>query len=278
MTVNMLSTVNEVGTGSGDEGHVEVEMREGQVQLELTRQVEQPQLQQHQEQLQQGSQQQVEQQQQQVEQQQQQQQQQQQKQQAEQQLQPQKEQQQQQQQHSDQQSWTSDPWLEFTEQERDQIIRLPRRQVLVSNTPIKSRNLLLGLFDILYAYCYDYRTTMGEHNVESSWTIVKLSATLCHLLTDVSVGDSSSSSSSHPIHAALITSTRRSLCYPLYRHFELSTRVLDDVVVLFKLGRRALIKSVLAVRSLLKGATTGEFHILDRLYVEDYLLWLLDPR
>ena len=36
-----------------------------------------------------------------------------------------------------------------------------------------------GLIDILFAYCYDNRINCGENNVESGWTIAKLSSTLC---------------------------------------------------------------------------------------------------
>ena len=36
----------------------------------------------------------------------------------------------------------------------------------------------LGLVDVIYAYAYDERTTMGEHTVESWWTVSRLSATL----------------------------------------------------------------------------------------------------
>ena len=38
--------------------------------------------------------------------------------------------------------------------------------------------LYLGLVDLLFAYCYDHRTTEGEGNVESAWTMCKLSSTL----------------------------------------------------------------------------------------------------
>jgi hypothetical protein len=45
--------------------------------------------------------------------------------------------------------------------------------------------VLLGVVDLLFAYAYDVRTTMGESTVESGWTIVKLSSQLSWL--DVSV-------------------------------------------------------------------------------------------
>ena len=39
----------------------------------------------------------------------------------------------------------------------------------------------MGMLDILYAYAYNHRTVMGENNVESSWTIAKISSSLSWL-------------------------------------------------------------------------------------------------
>lgn len=36
----------------------------------------------------------------------------------------------------------------------------------------------MGLLDIIYSYAYDFRTTLGEGNVESAWTVSKISPTL----------------------------------------------------------------------------------------------------
>ena len=47
--------------------------------------------------------------------------------------------------------------------------------------PPETNRLLLGLITILISYCYDYRLTNGEHNVESSWTITTLSPLLSWL-------------------------------------------------------------------------------------------------
>lgn len=34
------------------------------------------------------------------------------------------------------------------------------------------------LVDVMYAYCFNHRMTMGDHTVESAWNIAKLSSTL----------------------------------------------------------------------------------------------------
>lgn len=72
------------------------------------------------------------------------------------------------------------PWKEelaiFTPQELDLLKDFPNREYILSNDD--KRILYLGLIDMLYAYCYDQRTTEYEGNCESGWTISKISATL----------------------------------------------------------------------------------------------------
>ncbi|KAI9333851.1 SHQ1 protein-domain-containing protein [Obelidium mucronatum] len=70
----------------------------------------------------------------------------------------------------------------------------------------------------------------------------------------------------------LVASTRRALAYPLYRHMQLIAKVKDDVSILFKLGKRALLKCLLSVRRLMRG--DDACFIFDRLYLEDYCLWI----
>jgi protein SHQ1 len=158
---------------------------------------------------------------------------------------------------------TLDSYLQLTPSEQSDLLALPRKSYhLVS--PSSTQPLLLGLIDILFAYCYDYRTTEAESNVESPWTISKLSATLSAFETFTSLKET------------LVSCYRRSLAYPLYRHFDLTEKCKEDVTVLFKLGKRALLKSLLGVRRILRG-DEGCF-VLDVLYVEDYCIWVQGVR
>lgn len=65
----------------------------------------------------------------------------------------------------------------FDEVEFDLLKELPNKEYLLEVEDIKK--LCLNIVDILYASCYNHRTTLGENNVESGWTINKLSSTLC---------------------------------------------------------------------------------------------------
>ncbi|KAJ3247057.1 Hsp90 cochaperone shq1 [Chytriomyces hyalinus] len=154
---------------------------------------------------------------------------------------------------------TSEPeWLTFTETERQEMISLPHRKLLLE--PTSSKHLYLGLVDILFAYCYDHRTTEGDFTVESAWTIAKLSPTLSCFETFGTLDE------------VLVACIRRSLAYPLYRNLSLCTKVIEDVAVLLKLGKRALLKALLGVRRTLRGDEAC--FVFDRLYVEDYCLWI----
>lgn len=64
---------------------------------------------------------------------------------------------------------------------------------------------------------------------------------------------------------------RRSLCYPLYRNYELSKSVLDDVITVLNNGQVHVIKCLLDIRKLFN--EYGEFkYLLNDLYINDYII------
>ena len=65
---------------------------------------------------------------------------------------------------------------EFTESEQDCLKSLPKKTYLLSKE--QKFFAFAGLVDILFAYCYNKRANCGEANVESGWTMAKLSSTL----------------------------------------------------------------------------------------------------
>ena len=117
-----------------------------------------------------------------------------------------------------------------------------------------------GLIDILFAHCYNIRTTEGEDTVESGWTVCKLSGTLCSFGTYKSVKEVG------------ISCFRRALCYPLFRNYKLTKLVWKDLVILLKLGKRFILKSLLKVKSLL--SSHDQLYILDRIFITDYCVWI----
>jgi protein SHQ1 len=52
---------------------------------------------------------------------------------------------------------------------------------MVKDLLTNEKSVYLGLIDLLFAYSYNHRQTEGESNVESVWTIGKLSPTIAGL-------------------------------------------------------------------------------------------------
>ncbi|KAK3102147.1 hypothetical protein FSP39_009168 [Pinctada imbricata] len=149
--------------------------------------------------------------------------------------------------------------IEFTEEENETMRNLPRKEYNDSETA-----LYLGLVDILCAYAYNVRTTEGENNVESAWTVCKLSSTLSWL------------ESFEDLEAVASSFMRRSLCYPLYRNWNLSMKVLQDTAHLLCRGKQTILRILLEIHSLFSESYPR--YILNDLYVKDYSVWIQTTR
>jgi protein SHQ1 len=83
--------------------------------------------------------------------------------------------------------------IHFSEEDMEALVALPLKECtqrrlihgLILFSPVSpldviadERPLLLALVDLMFAYCYNHRTTTGDHTVESAWTIAKLSPTI----------------------------------------------------------------------------------------------------
>ncbi|XP_061474588.1 protein SHQ1 homolog isoform X2 [Rhineura floridana] len=160
----------------------------------------------------------------------------------------------------------SSPWNEsnqtalvsFTEDEKEQLRKFTNRTFLLDKRTC--HQVYLSLVDILLAYCYEIYATEGEKNVESPWNIRKLSSTLCWLESFTSILE------------VLISFGRRVLCYPLYRHFSLVTRALNDAVMILQLGKSAVLKCLLDIHKIFR--ENDPAYILNDLYITDYIIWI----
>lgn len=156
--------------------------------------------------------------------------------------------------------WKANPddRTQMTPSEVDTMKQLGNREYLLSSE--EKCAVLLSLVNILYAYCYDVRTTMGEHTVESGWTVNKLSSALCWLQSFTS------------LKQVLISSMRRSLCYPLYREWRLSCAIQQDVNTILSQGKRSILKCLLSIHSIFNSSEPR--YILNQLYIQDYCIWI----
>ncbi|CAH1264902.1 SHQ1 [Branchiostoma lanceolatum] len=146
----------------------------------------------------------------------------------------------------------------FSEEEKEQLLRLPKREYLLDGKTLPV--VCFGLVDILFAYCYNNRTTEGKDNVESAWTVCKLSVTLSWL-------ESFSS-----LREAVLSSYRRSLSFPLYRSWDLTMAVLQDTRDIITAGRRHVLRCLLQIHRLLSADENK--YILNDLYITDYCVWV----
>lgn len=69
--------------------------------------------------------------------------------------------------------------MKLIKKEQELLKNLGNKEFLLSKEDIIPA--WLSLVDIVYAFCYNHRTTQGDNTVESAWTINKLSATLSWL-------------------------------------------------------------------------------------------------
>ncbi|CAG9538500.1 unnamed protein product [Cercopithifilaria johnstoni] len=143
---------------------------------------------------------------------------------------------------------------------RDHLKNLRRKSFPKYSSDLE-RTIALSLIDILFAYLYDIRTTCGEHSSESGWTIAKLSPTLSYLVRWRTAKES------------IIGAVRRSLCFPLYRHWDLSMKVVDDLKFLLGKGKVSLLQCLVDVSIVL--STSGDYrYLLNDLFITDYCLWV----
>uniref|UniRef100_A0A8C8SD69 Protein SHQ1 homolog n=1 Tax=Pelusios castaneus TaxID=367368 RepID=A0A8C8SD69_9SAUR len=149
-------------------------------------------------------------------------------------------------------------FVSFSEEEREQLRKFTNKSYCMDKRT--RHQVYFGLIDILLAYCYEVCVTEGDSNVESSWNIRKLSATLCWLESFTSIPE------------LLVSFGRRVLCYPLYRHFRLVTRALCDTVMILQLGKSAVLKCLLDIHKIFR--ENDPAYILNDLYITDYCIWI----
>ena len=147
---------------------------------------------------------------------------------------------------------------QFTEEERDLLMSLPRKPLLLDKAD--HQLALLGIVDILYGYCYDHRITYGEACVESPWNICKLSTQLSWLSAPTS------------LHQSIVQSYTRALTYPLFRNYNLAHTVFEDVITILSKGRHAVLRCFLSIYDILR--KHDYYYLLNIAYLQDYCIWL----
>lgn len=152
---------------------------------------------------------------------------------------------------------TSDE-VKLSEKDQEDMLRLPNKEHLLDKGA--KSIVYLGLVDILYAWSYNHRVTLGENCVESAWNISKISATLSWL-----------DSFTQLKHVA-VSCVSRSLIYPLIRNWHLAMEVLKDTAQLLSLGHKQVLKCLLEIQRIFNSSEPR--YLLNQLYITDYCVWI----
>ncbi|KAG9102647.1 hypothetical protein FRC06_001521 [Ceratobasidium sp. 370] len=149
----------------------------------------------------------------------------------------------------------------FTEAENMTMLRLPRREYLLS--PPRTHQLRITLCAILFATLYDIRTTQNDPTPESAWTI-------CSLVPAFSALDPCPIPVS--LYSALRTSYRRALAFPLYRSFALCQRIQQDVADVLSRGTRVVTRFMLKTKKILDSHDV--YYVYSKIWLDDFCAWL----
>lgn len=149
--------------------------------------------------------------------------------------------------------------VKFTENELDILKDLPCKNYDLDKT--EKMYCYTSLIDILFAYCYDFRTTYFEHTCESGWTISTLASSLTWLNGFESVEE------------CLISAFRRSVIYPLYRNFSLSYVVFQDLKHILNLGEVVITKILIEIYNIFN---KGDYchYIYNDIFIKDYIIYI----
>ncbi|OBA22900.1 SHQ1-domain-containing protein [Metschnikowia bicuspidata var. bicuspidata NRRL YB-4993] len=158
--------------------------------------------------------------------------------------------------------------IEFSKEENERMFELPKKSYLLEDS--YRPQLWMLLITLLFAHQFDLRENEGEHNIESAWTIGKLTPQFAYLDSQIFMPDDLSS---NILEATILTVSRRSLCYPFHRHYGLTKKAWDDVYYILRSGRRVVLKCLLEVRELFRFHDV--YYVYDKIWLEDLCLWIL---
>jgi protein SHQ1 len=136
---------------------------------------------------------------------------------------------------------------------------IPRKEYIIQEKDEKS--IYLGLVDLMFSFSYNYLLNCGEDNSESFWNLVKTSPTLSGFLIF------------SDLKQVLTTCAKASLSWPLLRNWEFINKVLKHTTIIFKLGKKGIVKALLEMKRILEG-DERTFSIC-QIYIIDYLSWLM---
>lgn len=162
--------------------------------------------------------------------------------------------------------------VEFSKEEQEKMLNLPRKTYLVDD--LYRPQLLALLISLLFAYHFDLRETEGDHNIESAWTIGKLVPQIAFLDSEISIAIEENKETF--LRATVITSIRRALSYPLHRNYKLVLKAWDDLYYNLRGGKRFILKSLLDLKELFRYHDV--YYVYDKIWLDDLCSWLISDQ
>lgn len=158
--------------------------------------------------------------------------------------------------------------VEFTKEEQEKMLQLPRKNYLVDEA--HKPQLYVLIVSLLFAYQFDLRENEGEHNIESAWTIGKLVPQFAFLDAQIHIANGSTDTI---LKAAVIASIRRALSYPFHRNYKLVKAAWNDVYYTLRGGKRVVLKCLLDLKELFRYHDV--YYVYDKIWLEDLCLWFI---
>jgi protein SHQ1 len=155
--------------------------------------------------------------------------------------------------------------IEFTKEENEKMIDLPRRSYVITNP----KPLYYAILSLMFAFTYEQRQTEGEFTSESAWSMGKLTPQIALLDQQIIFADSKT----NIIKALIITGIRRSLSYPLHRSYDLSLKAWEDVMKILQRGEKAVIRALLMIREPFRFHDI--YYVYNKILLEDLINWLI---
>ena len=156
--------------------------------------------------------------------------------------------------------------IDFSKEEQEKMMQLPRKSYLLDEQ--YKIEVLVTIVCLLFAYYFDLRENEGEHNVESAWTIGKITPQFSFLDSKLTINGSD-----NLLRSAVITCIRRALTYPLHRSFALCKKVWGDVYYVLRGGKRLVLLSLLDLKELFRFHDI--YYVYDKIWLEDLCVYLI---
>ncbi|CAK7906017.1 protein Shq1p [[Candida] anglica] len=157
--------------------------------------------------------------------------------------------------------------VDFSTKEQEQMLDLPRKSYILEEQ--QKQELLTLLVSLLFAYHFDLRETEGDHNIESAWTIGRLTPQISFLDAAIVQG----AVEQNVLKATVITSVRRALSYPLHRNYALCAKVWEDVYYSLRGGKRLIIKCLLDLREMFRFHDV--YYVYCKIWLDDLCAWVI---